>query len=434
MKRGDRDERQRFADEITTINLQRQWWVSVTTVGVTASLLGFSLLSERRELLGVECLDALLSAVLITLIWRARQDSPPARWARGLVIAYVVLMLAITDFYFFSSLPTVGHHSTYVIGVMICGVLMLLPPGVFLPMLLTNHVIYCVLVLAAGRGRDFAVAAIFDGSTGVLVAGLASYFLYTAQWENFRKGSVIAQRNRELAAANAELTRRNEEMNELMAIAAHDLRSPLEGQKNLLQLALSRVGPGGERLGEMLRAARESCRGMLGLVGRILEAHQAEHEASVPSSAIDIKPVVASAAERQRSCAAAKGIVLTLALPEGEARAEAEAGSLDQVLDNLIANAIKFSPPGAEIEVALERGPYWTAEVRDRGPGVPPEERAGLFRKFQRGSAQPTAGEPSTGLGLFIVRTRVEAMRGRISHVPREGGGSIFRVELPVAR
>ena len=96
-------------------------------------------------------------------------------------------------------------------------------------------------------------------------------------------------------------------------------------------------------------------------------------------------------------------------MPEFPARARTDAATLGQVLDNLLANAVKFSPAGAgsavECAVFAVDG-AWRIEVCDNGPGIPADERATLFQKFNRGSARPTTGESSSGLGLFIVKTR----------------------------
>ncbi|MBC8010384.1 MAG: sensor histidine kinase [Burkholderiales bacterium] len=126
---------------------------------------------------------------------------------------------------------------------------------------------------------------------------------------------------------------------------------------------------------------------------------------------------------------------MELALPEGPAWARAEAASLEQVLDNLLGNACKFSPPGGTVGLTLAAGPEgWRGEVWDEGAGVPEAERARLFGKFHRAGVRATEGEGGSGLGLFIVRTLMTAMGGRVSYAPRTPRGSIFCVEWPRAR
>lgn len=436
MKNALREERESFLEDIAAINLRRIWWLTLATIVLTASILLYNLLIIRRlDLLAVETVDFLISLATIVLVGLARAGKLGRWWRRNLATLFLLFMLATMDAYFFTSLPLFGHTSSYALGAVISGVVLLLPPLLFLSLLLANHAVYCTLLLLSGRTGDAIAAGIADGTAAVLVAGMASWFLYTAHRDNFRKERIIAQRNRQLAASNAGLKQLNEEMNELMAIAAHDLRSPLQGQKNLLELAVQRVSLGGEHVARILDAAVDGCKGMLHLVARLLEAHAAEHGLeNLALRRMDLEESFAAAAERVRAAAKAKNLRVDLELPGEPATASSEPAALAQVLDNLLVNAIKFSPPGTTIQLALLRaGSLCHGEVRDEGPGIPAEEQAGLFRKFHRGSARPTGNEPSTGLGLFIVRKIMLAMGGDVVYLPREPRGSIFRLSFPDA-
>ena len=104
-----------------------------------------------------------------------------------------------------------------------------------------------------------------------------------------------------------------------------------------------------------------------------------------------------------------------------------------QVLDNLVSNAVKYSPPGRNIFVRLNQAAEAIrCQVQDEGPGLSAEDQKKLFGKFARLSAKPTAGEPATGLGLSIVKKMVEAMNGRVWCESEPGQGATFVVEFPV--
>ena len=105
-----------------------------------------------------------------------------------------------------------------------------------------------------------------------------------------------------------------------------------------------------------------------------------------------------------------------------------------QVLENLVSNAVKYSPPGKNIFVRLKRLPAAArCEVQDEGPGLSAEDQKKLFGKFARLSAKPTGGEHSTGLGLSIVKKMVEAMKGQVWCESEPGKGATFIVSLPAS-
>jgi len=112
----------------------------------------------------------------------------------------------------------------------------------------------------------------------------------------------------------------------------------------------------------------------------------------------------------------------------------ADAGALREVFDNLLSNALKFSPPDSCITVSLI---VWNnharLEIRDQGPGVPASERERIFTKYTRGTARPTAGERSTGLGLAIARELMAVMNGRVWCEAAPGGGAVFVAAVPLA-
>jgi signal transduction histidine kinase len=113
--------------------------------------------------------------------------------------------------------------------------------------------------------------------------------------------------------------------------------------------------------------------------------------------------------------------------------AKADRAATMQILENLISNALKFSPPNTKIHVhTLPEKDHVAVTVRDEGPGISEADQSNLFKKFSRLTAQPTAGESSTGLGLSIVKRLAESMAGSIQCKSQLGEGAKFTLRLPV--
>jgi signal transduction histidine kinase len=422
--------REEFAEEVATRNLRWIWWLMVTSTVLLLLYVALNLAlpaMRSQRLLIAQLIDLGVTVPLLVLLARLRRQPPGTRWRRWFPVVYVVIVFAVFDYYHLSALATAGETGSYVLGVVAVGVIVMLPPRLFMPMLLGNHALYLALVAVAETKPGVRLLAAMDGTAGVLVAGLASGLLYSARWNDFLRERLLARTNAELARANAE-------MSDLMAIAAHDLRSPLEGVKRMLGVVRTRTEWSRAQIERAVDTCLESCGGMVTFVGRLLDAHavEAAAEKKLTLVARDLRAECASAVERARPAAERKGQRVVMLAPETPATVRAEATALAQVLDNLLTNAVKFSPTGATVECALvAAGAAWRVEVRDEGPGVTAEERATLFRKFHRGSARPTGGESSSGLGLFIVKTLTEAMGGRVSCESREPRGAVFRIELP---
>ena len=129
-----------------------------------------------------------------------------------------------------------------------------------------------------------------------------------------------------------------------------------------------------------------------------------------------------------------KGISIELRRDKETVRVLAESRSLLCCLENLISNAIKFSPWHSTITMDVcSNSRSGVFRIEDHGPGISAAETALLFRKFTRLSARPTGGEGSTGMGLHIVHELVGAMGGAVVYEPGENGGARFIIELPLA-
>ena len=155
--------------------------------------------------------------------------------------------------------------------------------------------------------------------------------------------------------------------------------------------------------------------------------------APVQEELLDGADVLLDAADECWSLAQAKDIALRTDLPDGAAPLRGERSLLVRALVNLINNAVKFSSPGSPVECRLfSQDGNWCLAVKDRGPGIAPEEQARLFQEFSRvGGA--SAGEPGFGLGLAFVKAVAERHHGRVECDSEPGRGSEFRIVLPAA-
>lgn len=429
MNAGARRWHEEFLDELTTVNLRRQWIVTLVSTALAAATLVLELATSGwSNSSRVGTTDVSFSfGVMAGLFWMRRRPRT-GRWPRMVIAALAVMWLISLDSYYFTAFAAGTHNASYAIGVMCVALLFLLPPRVILPLFALNHAFYCLRLLQFAHDGRKVLAPLIDGTVCVTLAGLAAWFLYQGARGNFLKERTIAERNRELADSNAELR-------EVMAIAAHDLRTPLLGVKNLLDLTAVQPALAREQWNAVANEASRTCGDMLRLVTRLLAAHEAEHARErEPVQPEDLRAHCQAAAQRARRLGDPKAVAVTLTLPDHPALASVQVDALADVLDNLLGNAVKFSARDTAVELALAPADRaWHIEVRDQGPGVPEAERTHLFKKFRRGSAVPTGEESSTGLGLFIVKTLTETMGGTVSHAPRPPRGSTFRVELPVS-
>lgn len=236
----------------------------------------------------------------------------------------------------------------------------------------------------------------------------------------------------ELAAANQRLLRLNEEKSEFLGIAAHDLRSPLTVVMGCSEmLATDRLPP--ERARGVAQNILSQAERMRRLISDLLDLNAIEEgRMNLSAGAVVLADCVGALVENHRAAAAKKGIALETTL-DPEAVAIADEKALQQILDNLISNALKFTKPNGRVTVEAGRGraKAWIA-VSDTGPGMSAQDKEKLFTRFARLSARPTGGESSHGLGLSIVKRLVDSMQGTIECDSEVGRGTTFRIELPL--
>ena len=231
--------------------------------------------------------------------------------------------------------------------------------------------------------------------------------------------------------AHAQAERKFATRNEFLAIVSHDLRGPLMGIIGAAQLIEhAPAKEHGARIGKWTTQIRRSAAAMERLILDLLDFSSFEDgELRVVAERHDTADVVRSAMEALRPLAAAKSIALVAHLPTKPVMAHYDPHRLQQVLSNLIDNAIKFTPEGGVIRIRTSRtGPECRVAVSDTGIGIPADKLNAIFEYFHHVERTDRTG---LGLGLYIATWIVKAHGGRIWVTSRVGGGSTFYFTLP---
>jgi two-component system sensor histidine kinase GlrK len=221
------------------------------------------------------------------------------------------------------------------------------------------------------------------------------------------------------------------EKNRFLRHLSHELKTPLTALREGAELLHDGIGgPLSDSQYKVVGIMKDNSIKLQRLIEELLDYQRALHAAaSLDMKTISLDTVVHQAAQSHELAAQAKG--LRVAIDAESATLEADPDKLRSVFDNLIGNAVKFTPAGGSVSVlARSSGDQALIDVIDSGPGVPPEERDSIFDSFFRGRARASARVEGSGLGLAIAREFVEAHGGRIS-VLAEARGGHFRVALP---
>lgn len=238
---------------------------------------------------------------------------------------------------------------------------------------------------------------------------------------------ILAQRDR-LEEANTRLIALDREKTEVLGIAAHDLRSPICNIRSLCDF-IPGEDPVTSQMTSLIGATADS---LLSLLSNLLDLDRIERgQLELEIREHDLLPISRHIVEQFSAAAHEKEINVRLAVCGDSLFAMTDESSFRRVLQNLLSNALKFSPSGSEVEVrAMPREGKVRFEIQDQGPGISAADRKSLFGRFARLSARPTAGESSSGLGLSIVKHLVTVMNGRVGCDSVVGQGATFWFEL----
>jgi two-component system sensor histidine kinase/response regulator len=279
-----------------------------------------------------------------------------------------------------------------------------------------------VIFLSAADDKDLIVRALDSGGVDYIT-------------KPFNQAELVSRVRTQLAlkAARDRLKQLAEDKDELLGILTHDLKNYLGGIKMSAELMSGQIERfKDDRLKQLSDNMVRSSAFALAFVKEFLANAAADHGFTVKPAAVNLAEVANAAVGQYQEAARRKKIQIQTDFPEKAVIALADFFAIDQVLDNLISNALKFSPPDKLILISV-RSFNNRAEciISDQGPGFTVEDKDRMFRRYGRLSARPTGGEPSTGLGLSIVRKLVLAMGGELACDSVQGNGAAFTIRLP---
>jgi signal transduction histidine kinase len=239
---------------------------------------------------------------------------------------------------------------------------------------------------------------------------------------------------RAFAVMQTQLRRQEEARRAFVATASHELRTPLtslEGMLELLEEDLASSEPDLDDARDLLERARAQSHRLGRLAADLLDLSRIDAQVQLRSEPVELRELSRAVMAEFELGNGARAVNPTLQDDGDPVWALGDPGSVARILRILLDNALRVSPPGAEVTVALHNGEAAVLRVCDSGPGVPPEERSLIFERFQRG--RNTSGQAGFGLGLAIGRELANRMGGELNLDDEPGPGATFTLRLPVA-
>jgi signal transduction histidine kinase len=274
-----------------------------------------------------------------------------------------------------------------------------------------------------GSQRDVVLIRVAMPAEGTGSSGVLCVLMDVSEFRDAERAMTQAR-----SLAEASLRAKSE----FIANISHELRTPLQSILGFSELGMMR-GREHARLAAMFTDIHGAGERMLALVNDLLDVSKIESSVGpFRMSRKDLRESVREVSAELDPLLAAKSLHLDLRLPDGELAAEVDALRMHQVLRNVLANAIKFSPAGTCIAIRAETSADQRIRIAvdDQGPGIPPDELERIFEPFVQ-SSQTKDGSGGTGLGLAICRRILAVHGGDIRAENLRGGGASFRIELP---
>ncbi len=244
----------------------------------------------------------------------------------------------------------------------------------------------------------------------------------------------INRQKEQIELINKTLVELNEEKNDLIGIVAHDLKSPLNQISGMLEIIKLTAKDQPTEQQEYMTSIDQSTTRLKKMITKILDVSAIESQTlNITIEKINLRELLEEIVDRFIVQATKKDIVIIKEFENSIPSIASDAGYIAEVLENLMSNAVKYSPLGKRIIIRLVQKPELVRiEFVDQGQGISQKDLKNLFGKYHKLTSRPTAGEDSTGLGLSIVKKYIQALHGKVWCESEEGKGSNFIVELPL--
>jgi two-component system sensor histidine kinase/response regulator len=229
-----------------------------------------------------------------------------------------------------------------------------------------------------------------------------------------------------------ELKQQAEDKDESLGMLIHDLKNHLVGLNMSADVLCDGNGsPDDHHRRLMLENIAQASSQMLTFVNQFLANTSTDRQLVINLVPVCFSEAASRSVQQFQEAARRKELVVHASLPDEGTLVQADPNALSRVLDNLVSNAVKFSPPGKQISVAVRPAAnYVEFHVQDQGGGFTPDDKERMFRRYGQLSARPTGGESSAGLGLSIVKKLTEAMCGEVACESTAGCGARFSIRL----
>lgn len=272
---------------------------------------------------------------------------------------------------------------------------------------------------------------------------VTKHFLYTSKYIDYHGEEMvlvivdditdIETHRLELKKTNEDLNLLNEQKNEFLGIAAHDLRNPIGAVRAFAEMMIHYPFTD-EQKSNFLQKIYETSDFSLKLLNELLDISKIESgKLDLNKQETDYKAFLAETIELNQLYATKKKIDIKLDYTNSLEALYFDKDKLSQVINNFLSNAVKYSPEKTSIIVKVsQKDNQLLTEVIDQGQGIPPQEMDKLFEPFQTTSVKATAKEKSTGLGLAITKRIIEGHGGKVGVTSKPGLGSNFYFELPL--